>query len=122
MQIDERGLYGNYSLWHIPFWQTSWFKLAIISFVSFLGLVLLAFIIKKFWKRKKQPEITAWDYLLQKLVPYKETEFATKELAKDFYATVTFEFKHYLFKRYGYDVRNKTDEEVIFLFRTKRIQ
>lgn len=113
MQLDERGLYGNYSLWHIPFWQTTWFKISIVSVFSLIGLFAIIFIIKKL-RKKKKTEIAAWDYLLQKLMPYKETEFETKESAKAFYATVTYEFKQYLFKRYGYDVRYKTDEEVIF--------
>lgn len=113
MEMDERGLYGIYETWHVPFWKTSTFYWAAISSIGLVVLIAGFFLIRwVIWRRRAMP-ITPWDYALQKFTALELQPCTSKEDGKRFYTSLSYEMKQYVHKRYSYDVKWKTDEELI---------
>ena len=114
MVLNEKtGLYENYEVWHVPFWQTQKFQLALEIIGCLIVLLLIVFLVRKYvWycKRKKLP---LWDQALLNL-SYLKTEHKIDVLyAKEFYLTVSALLKKYFHDRFGYDLISKTDEEAV---------
>ena len=112
MKINEHtGLYENYGLWHVPFWQTQEFYFGVKIIIGVLFSIILIFCVRAYMRRKKN--ILAWDNaLLQLHVVYQNQEIQNYN-PKEFYLSATSIIKHYLYNRFEYDVIGKTDEEVI---------
>lgn len=113
MEMDERGLYGIYSTWHVPFWQTTVFYWLVVCLVSLVVLGLAFFLIRWIIRRRRAIPITPWDYALQRFASLELHPCASKADGKQFYSSLSYEMKQYVHKRYSYDVRWKTDEELI---------
>ncbi len=113
MEMDQRGLFGIYGQWHVPFWQTKLFIGAIISLVTLMMLVLAVFAIRWYLKKRRIARETPWDYALAKVAGLEMHPCVTKQDGKQLYGTLSYEMKQYVYKRYGYDVKWKTDEELI---------
>ena len=109
---DEKGLYGIYDVWHVPFWQTPLFYtiLALISF--FIVVTVLLLVVRWYYARAQQKKIDPWDKALAVLDQLKEQEYATTERSKFAYFTITAVLKEYLNDRYRFDVQGKTDDEL----------
>ncbi len=110
---EETGLYENYGIWHIPFWQTTTFYIIIGIVVSLLFIFLLWFIIRKYCIGKGKQNIPTWAVALRKLEELKKQNIATVASGKMFYIATTAILKQYLEQRYGFDLQGKTDTEVI---------
>ena len=110
---EETGLYENYGIWHIPFWQTTTFYIIVGIAISLLFMLLLWFIIRKYCIGKGKQNIPTWVVTLRKLEELKKQNIATVASGKMFYLATTAILKQYLEQRYGFDLQGKTDTEVI---------
>jgi len=114
MKIDEQtGLYGNYGIWHKPFWQTTFFYRAGGLLIVASILLISYLLIKKYYARKKKRVIPVWQQALQELVLLQEQEVLLPECSKKFYGLLTFIFKSYLQEKRNLPLVGKTDAEVI---------
>lgn len=113
MEMDERGLYGIYQAWHVPFWQTSTFYWLLIASLVVILLTLSFFLVHWILKRRRAAAVTPWDHALQKFTALELYPCNSKADGKVVYGTLSYEMKQYVHKRYSYDVRWKTDEELV---------
>ncbi len=114
MKIDEKtGLYGNYDIWHKPFWQTTTFY-RISGLLLFISMLLLCYLlIKKYRARRKKKKIPAWQRALQELELLQKNNKIAPVHGKEFYRIVTAILKSYLQERFNSNLCSKTDAEVI---------
>lgn len=54
MELDSNGLYDIYPLWHVPFWQTTWFYGAVMTIIALIFLVSMFLIFKKLFKNLRR--------------------------------------------------------------------
>ena len=114
MKIDEQtGLYGNYDIWHKPFWQTVTFY-RVIGAIIFIGIILLCYLlIKKYRAYKKKKVLPAWKRALQELELLQKNNKIMPAHGKEFYRIVTAILKSYLQEQFNSPLCSKTDAEVI---------
>ncbi len=108
--MDQNGLYDIYSVWHVPFWQTSWFYWTVISLVILLGVVLGWGAYRWYRLRNKQP-ITPWQKALRIITKLQNQTYTTQQEGKHCYFVFTTALKQYLEERFAYPIAHKTDEE-----------
>jgi len=114
MKINEKtGLYENYDLWHVPFWQTDTFLLTLKIVGCLFVVVIGAFLIKKYLQYRKRKKLPLWDQALLELSHLKKEHKVDVLHAKEFYLTVSALLKKYFHDRFGYDLMSKTDEEAV---------
>jgi hypothetical protein len=114
MQLNEKtGLYENYGLWHVPFWQTQKFKMATYVGMGVVGVLLVALLIKKYRAYRNRKKLPLWDQALLELSQLKKEQKIDVIHGKEFYATISAILKKYFHDRFGYDVVGKTDGEVV---------
>lgn len=106
-------LYDIYGVWYVPFWQRPWFYWSMLS-VGFVGISILVWMfIKKYYGQKSVEQIPYWQQALDQLHLLRQHNVATAEHGQKFYLTLTIILKNYMQERYAYDVRSKTDAEVL---------
>lgn len=108
-QASEQ-LYDIYGVWHIPFWQTTWF---FVSVMSLLGVILAYIGYRLFFFVYRKKEVSYWEYAQQQLEMLEQELHNNRIDAKKFYFRLTDIMKKYLHDRYSYDVLGSTDAEVI---------
>lgn len=114
MKLNEKtGLYENYGLWHVPFWQTQKFQLMLELCGLFVALIVVAILIKKYLAYRKRKKLSSWDQALLALRTLKSDNKVSAEHGKEFYLAVSALLKKYLHERFGYDLLGKTDAEVV---------
>ena len=114
MKLNEKtGLYENYGLWHVPFWQTDKFKLAVQICACVVLLLVVALLVKKYLAYRKRKKLPIWDQALLELIQLKKEHKVNAVHGKEFYVTVSVLLKSYLHERFGYDLIGKTDAEVV---------
>lgn len=114
MKLNEKtGLYENYGLWHVPFWQTQQFKLAVEVFGCLVLLVIVVLLVKKYLRYRKRRKLPVWDYALLELSHLKRDHKVDVEHGKEFYLAVSALIKKYFHDRFGYDLIGKTDAEAV---------
>ena len=113
MELDERGLYGIYQAWHVPFWKTNAFYWLMVGLIVAVALGSLFLLGRWVLRRRRKVALTPWDYALQKVTSLELHPCNTKADGKQLYGTLAYEMKQYVHKRYSYDVRWKTDEELV---------
>ncbi len=114
MKLNEKtGLYENYGLWHVPFWQTDKFKLAVQICACVLLLIVIALLVRKYLAYRRRKKLPIWDQALLKLTQLKKDHQVDVAHGKEFYLTVSALLKHYFHERFSYDLLGKTDAEVI---------
>lgn len=114
MKLNEKtGLYENYGLWHVPFWQTAKFQLAVKIAGGLILLLIVIFAVRKYLQYRKRKKLPLWDQALLDLNKLKKENKVDVVHGKEFYLTVSALLKKYLHDRFAYDVVGKTDEEVI---------
>lgn len=119
MKLNEKtGLYENYGLWHVPFWQTREFKIGVYVFLGLLVLCIIALIVKKYCAYRRRKKLSVWDQALAELAQLKKDHKIDILHGKEFYTTTCAILKKYLHDRFGYDVMGKTDDEVIEYLRS----
>lgn len=113
MKIDEQtGLYGNYGVWHKPFWQTTTFYVGISLIVFVFFLLIGFFLLKKYRMRRKKQLIPAWKCALQQLELLRKENKISSIHGREFYLAVTAILKNYLQERFKLRLKDKTDTEV----------
>jgi hypothetical protein len=97
-----------YDYYTRPFWQMTWFYVlcAILLFVLIAGGIY-------FFVRHKKKPLTAWDWVLGELKKTTPAYCTHKEDFKKFYFRLTALTKAYLHRRYGWQIQDKTDTEVV---------
>lgn len=114
MKLNEKtGLYENYGLWHVPFWQTQKFKMAMQICLSLVVLCVIVLLIKKYLAYRKRKKLPIWDQVLLELTYLKKEHKVDVAHGKEFYATVSAVLKKYFHDRFDYDIIGKTDDEVV---------
>ncbi len=114
MKLNEKtGLYENYGLWHVPFWQTDKFKLAVQICASLALLIVLALIVRKYISYRRRKKLPIWDQALLGLTQLKKDDKVTVAHGKEFYLNASAMLKHYLQERFRYELLGKTDAEAI---------
>jgi uncharacterized protein DUF4381 len=111
-------LYPMYGLWHMPFWQTTWFFYTILTLVLLLLVGCVGYFL--FLYRKKRAKKQPWELALLRLQELEQLiKNRTDEgLSSEFYVRITIIIKNYLYSRYHFDVESKTDEELIQFLET----
>ena len=114
MKINEKtGLYENYGLWHVPFWQTQRFKMAMQICLFLLMVCVVTLLIKKYRAYRAQKKLSLWDQALCELSQLKKEHKVDVAHGKEFYLTISAVLKKYFYERFGYDLIGKTDDEAI---------
>lgn len=114
MKLNEKtGLYENYGLWHVPFWQTEKFKIAGQICLLLLLVCIVGLFVKKYLAYRKRKKLPLWDQALLELTQLKKEHKVDVAHGKEFYATVSAVLKNYFHRRFGYDIVGKTDQEVV---------
>lgn len=114
MKLNEKtGLYENYGLWHVPFWQTHKFQLAVEICCGVVVLCIVAMLIKKYLAYRKRKKLPLWDQALLDIRTLKNENKVSAAYGKEFYLFISALLKKYLHERFAYDVLGKTDEEVV---------
>lgn len=109
--MNENGLYDIYSVWHVPFWQTSWFyTLMIAAGIALCALVILM-VYKTFFAKKVAP-LAPWQKALNDLYDLEQLDLSTQENGKQFYLKLTAILKQYLQDRFQLPLVAKTDAEM----------
>ena len=67
----------------------------------------------KYLRYRKRKKLPLWDQALLELTQLKKEHKIDVVHGKEFYATVSAILKNYFHDRFGYDLRGKTDAEVI---------
>jgi len=114
MKLNEKtGLYENYDLWHVPFWQTEKFQLTvkIIGFLVVLSIIF--FLVRKYLYYRKRKKLPLWEQALLQLSHLRKEHKVNVLHGKEFYLTVSMLLKEYFHNRFGYNLISKTDEEAV---------
>ncbi len=114
MKLNEKtGLYENYGLWHVPFWQTQTFRLTVEIVACVVLLLVVACVVKKYLQYRKRKKLPVWDQALLELSHLKRDHKVDVVHGREFYLTVSALIKKYFHDRFGYDVMGKTDDEAV---------
>ena len=114
MVLNEKtGLYENYGLWHVPFWQTHTFQLVIEISALLIVLIITVLLVRKYLRHRKRKKLPVWDQALLELSHLKRDQKVHAAHGKEFYGTVSAVLKKYFHDRFGYDVTGKTDAEMV---------
>ena len=114
MVLNEKtGLYENYDLWHVPFWQTFKFRLALEIIGCLIVLAIIIFCVRKYLHYRKRKKLPVWDQALLDLSHLKKEHKVDVLHGKEFYLRVSAVIKHYFHDRFGYDLIGKTDSEAV---------
>jgi len=114
MKLNEKtGLYENYGLWHVPFWQTAKFQLAVKIAAAVLLCLVIALLVRKYLQYRKRKKLPLWDQALLNLNQLKKNNKVDVLHGKEFYVAASGILKNYFHDRFGYDVVGKTDAEVV---------
>ncbi|HLW72740.1 MAG TPA: hypothetical protein VKR54_01695, partial [Candidatus Babeliales bacterium] len=110
---EKTGLYENYDLWHVPFWQTHKFQLAVEIIGCLIVLFIAVLLVRKYLQYRKRKKLPLWDQALLDLSHLKKEHKLDVAHGKEFYLTVSALLKKYFHDRFGYDLMGKTDGEVV---------
>lgn len=121
MQLNEKtGLYENYGAWHLPFWQTYNFKIAIGICTALAILLMCAWIVKKYREYRRRKTLPIWDHALLLLASLRKENKVSIQYGKEFYVTISSLLKKYLSDRFAYNLIGTTDTEAIEYLKKQR--
>lgn len=113
--------YDIYDYIYVPFWKTKTFIVIVAFATAVIGLITAYFIINYIKKKNAQKKVlTSWEWALQELEGLEPQSYESKEEFKQFYFAITNIIKHYLKKRFSFDLFEKTDEELIKSLKSKK--
>lgn len=113
--MNSVGLYEIYDFWHVPFWQTTWFRYTVLGCTVFALIGLALFFWRLYSGRRKKRLV--WDVALEELALLKTLSLENAENRRVAYDAMTRIVKSYLTQRYGWDLVGLTDNEaVVFLY------
>jgi hypothetical protein len=110
---EKTGLYENYGLWHVPFWQTQKFQLMLEISGLVAALIIIIILIRKYRAYRARKKLSPWDQALLDLRALKSDNKVAVEHGKEFYLAISALLKKYFHERFCYDVLGKTDAEVV---------
>jgi hypothetical protein len=114
MVLNEKtGLYENYDLWHVPFWQTYTFQLTLKIIGCVVVLAIVALLVRKYLQYRKRKKLPVWDQALLDLSHLKRDHKVDVLHGKEFYLTASAILKKYFHDRFGYNLMSKTDDEAV---------
>ena len=110
-KLNELGLYDIYQQWHVPFWHTTAFY--VVSSLVLLAILGCAgwYLLQKYRLNKKS--LASWEIALTQIDHLKKNNYTNVEHGKEFYCALTGILKRYMHERYGFDTREKTDQEFL---------
>lgn len=118
MLTKKYGLHEIHGLWHIPFWQTVFFKIiiSIVSITLVMSLILATFfLIKKFRKRKLAlPWLRALNYL-----SITEQKITTQDKFSEMYIEIIVIIKQYLASFFSENLQAMTDTQLLIFLSQK---
>lgn len=118
--MDEEKFYDIYGYFYRPFWQTHIFKMIIITLCALVVLFCSYMLILYLKKRKnKITTLSSWEWALKELNQLSLKKQFNKNEYKHFYFELTKIVKKYLYKRYKWNVKDKTDDELIIFLQEK---
>jgi hypothetical protein len=109
----ENGLYGIYSMAHVPWWQRGWFY-GLFWCLGIIILVCIVWLLVRYWRNRKR-ELPCWDQALHDLTVLSGYH---PDQGKDFYIKLVATIKKYLQVRFGFEVFSKTDQEMLHYLAT----
>jgi hypothetical protein len=113
--------YDIYGYVHTPFWKTKIFITSMLV-ISTILIALLSYVLYKQYKKRqaeKKPELQPWQKAIEMLKKLTPEKYETKEKFKKFYFQISHIFKSFLQEQFGWDVLEKTDDELINFLREK---
>ena len=113
MRAEQPHLYDIYGIYHLPFWQTRLFYLLVAS-------VIFLFVFFGVWRgikmrRAKKLVKRSWQVAMDELRKLERQQILDRQMAQEFYLSLTAIMKRYLQDRYGYQVVGKTDDELLMM-------
>ena len=114
---QEVQLYDIYGMWHVPFWQTTWFFIAMILLACFVFSAILFLLYTRFAKKKKK--LPAWQVAMHALEQLKADPSTSSgqsfsvARSEQFYVGLTALLKTYISERDATDLRSSTDQQII---------
>lgn len=117
---ESEQLYDIYGMWHVPFWQTQSFMIAMLALAGIIALAIIYLIVRLIIKRKKP--VKPWVWADRELDALWLKRGFTRDDSKRFYSQLTEIVKTYLEKRYGYQVRSATDIELLAYLRDRNFE
>ncbi len=110
MNNNLEQLHDIYSVWHVPYWQTSWFFWG-CTVAGTLTFILLFWAFYRYFLKKKEMPIPYWQQALNQITSLQKKQYRTKGDAKNCYFVLTSVMKQYLHKRYDFPITAQTDNE-----------
>ena len=112
MQPDQpMQLSGEYGLWHIPFWQKTWFKLS-AGLVSIIVLSIIGYALYYWWYAARKT-LSSSEQALHDLQMLKKKGLCSSATSGQFYVGLTGILKKYLSSLYAVDIRSNTDHQML---------
>ncbi len=108
-------LYDIYEHWHVPFWQTTLFK---VLAGGILLMLIIAVILIYYKRHYKVQEVPAGQRALNALNALEKTSITTKEDAQAVYFKLTDILKNFFQHQYGIPFNGMSDAEMITALRT----
>ena len=109
-QQPQLELYPIYGLWHVPFWQRSWFIITVIC-IGLLLVALLGYLLFKRYKTKKIA-LPSWQIALNRLQELKKNGLLSPAMSERYYVQLIGLLKEYISDQFGVDVRSLTDDQM----------
>ncbi len=97
-----------YDFYEIPFWQTTWF-----SILTIVGAISLILLIVYFFMTRKKRVLPSWEIAIQQLHKINIERCINKHDFKKIYFEISTILKHYLQERFGWNIIDKTDDELM---------
>lgn len=110
INLNQEELYDVYGTWHIPFWQTTAFKLYVVLFISVCIALILFFIIKK---KLKKRQLSAQVIAHNALKILADKKVGTQEDAHDIYFKLTDILKQFFQAKLAMPFASMSDNEMI---------
>jgi hypothetical protein len=111
--------YDIYDYIYIPFWKTKIF-ITIVTILLFSAIAVASYFFYKKRKQKKlsqKPPLSPKEWALEELEKLNPEKYNTKQEFKDFYFSLTRIYKTFLYKKFSWQVAEKTDEELLEFLR-----
>ena len=108
---EQLQLFDNYGLWHVPFWQKTWF-IALATIIACLLLAALAYAYMRY-KQSQKRILTPTEQALHDLQMLEKKGLCTVATSSAFYAGLTGILKKYLSSLFMHDVRSNTDQQMV---------
>lgn len=108
--MNELQLYDIYEQWHVPFWQTQWFKVTALVFGILLTSILFYILFKKYYKKYN---VSPTQRALRDLELLRNKKIITREDAHSVYFSLTSILKTFFQSHYKQRFESMSDYEMI---------